>query len=88
LISTVFRYCLGLRVARVARESEDHDAQADAYLRCGQPRAVERAHGVEHVPEQFIELCRAEGLDGRRRLQQPRVSHPQHIANGHPGMIA
>ena len=54
------RHRLGVRIARVVLDAEDHDLQRHADLRRGEPGAVRRGHRVAQVGQQRVELGGAE----------------------------
>ena len=71
----------GVRIAGVAVDPENHDAQIDADLRRGQAGTVERAHGVLHIDDQRREFVGGEALNDPRLLPQTRIAHFQHRSN-------
>ena len=61
------RHRLGVGIARVALDAEDHHAQRHADLRRGEPGAVLRLHRVAHVGQQRVQLaaCRRRATSAR-----------------------
>ena len=72
-----------VRVAGVVLETKNHDAQADADLRCSETGPIEIAHGVPHIGEQTFELgsAKLEYRFGYR--QQARIAHSENFAYCH-----
>jgi hypothetical protein len=73
---------LGVRVAGVLRDAEDHHAPAHADLRRGEARPVLGGHRVLHVGEERLEL-RAERRHRLGDLREHRMPHPQDLTDGH-----
>ena len=80
-----FGHRVGIRIARIGRGrvaiTEDHHAQADAYLWRGETGAVGVVHGVEHVGDQRADLRRTRLGNRLRYLQQARIAHAQNVSN-------
>ncbi len=77
------RHRLGLGVARVVLDAENHDLQPDADLRRRESGAVERRHRIAHVGEQRVQLGGVEFRHRLRAFEQTRVAHSQYISNRH-----
>jgi hypothetical protein len=64
-------------------EAEYHHSQPDPDLRCGEPGAIEMAHGVLHINKQVFELRRAKPANRLRNSQEAWVAHFQNFAYCH-----
>ncbi len=70
-------------IARIEFKSENHDAQADADLRCSETRPIEITHGVPHIGDQAVEFGGAELTHRLRYRQQARIAHFENFAYCH-----
>ncbi len=68
-------------IAFIAIEAEDHQTQIDADLRCGEPCAIRRLHGLKHVRDEDMQLGSIEFGDFASHAQKPRISHSQDWMN-------